>query len=218
MKTFKWKGTGKTANSELDMQSLVDAIPEGGTPTPQDLAEVIKGSDTVVVDIAEDNNSLNIHLDNEVNNKINNSLQAPTEAPTATELVGIGTNKGQVNIGIGSGFEMLNQILNVKVYIHNVGFQATPDSAYKIGKFAIQFYSTSKEKITTKDQLKSKITFAPCITMEETKPTATSTLFFTSYYAGNIIGYYISGENQTLYSTPVDESSFELLNDYVDVI
>lgn len=44
-------------------------------------------------------------------NKINNALQTPTTAPTSTELVGINTNKAQVNIGIGNGLSLENGTL-----------------------------------------------------------------------------------------------------------
>ena len=46
-------------------------------------------------------------------NKINKALQTPTTAPTATELVGVDTNKAQVNIGIGSGLSLENGTLKV---------------------------------------------------------------------------------------------------------
>ncbi len=53
-------------------------------------------------------------LANAVSNKVNNSLQAPTTAPTATELVGIATNKAQVNIELDDSLELANGHLGVK--------------------------------------------------------------------------------------------------------
>lgn len=53
-------------------------------------------------------------LANAVSNKVNNSLQAPTTAPTATELVGITTNKAQVNIELEDSLELANGHLGVK--------------------------------------------------------------------------------------------------------
>lgn len=53
-------------------------------------------------------------LANAVSNKVNNSLQAPTTAPTATELVGITTNKAQVNIELEDSLELVNGHLGVK--------------------------------------------------------------------------------------------------------
>lgn len=61
-------------------------------------------------------------------NKINKSLQTPTTAPTSTELVGIDTNKTQVNIGIGDGLAIENGTLKAtgggggttqNLYMHN---------------------------------------------------------------------------------------------------
>lgn len=53
-------------------------------------------------------------LANAVSNKVNNSLQAPATAPTATELVGITTNKAQVNIELEDSLELANGHLGVK--------------------------------------------------------------------------------------------------------
>ena len=53
-------------------------------------------------------------LANAVSNKVNNSLQAPTTAPTATELVGITTNKAQINIELEDSLELANGHLGVK--------------------------------------------------------------------------------------------------------
>lgn len=53
-------------------------------------------------------------LANTVSNKVNNSLQVPTTAPTATELVGITTNKAQVNIELEDSLELVNGHLGVK--------------------------------------------------------------------------------------------------------
>lgn len=52
-----------------------------------------------------------LYLNNNISNKINNSMQLPTTSPTSTELVGIDTNKSQVNIGIGSGLSLENGTL-----------------------------------------------------------------------------------------------------------
>lgn len=53
-------------------------------------------------------------LANAVSNKVNNSLQAPATAPTAMELVGITTNKAQVNIELEDSLELVNGHLGVK--------------------------------------------------------------------------------------------------------
>lgn len=53
-------------------------------------------------------------LANAVSNKVNNSLQAPTTAPTATELVGIATDKAQINIELEDSLELANGHLGVK--------------------------------------------------------------------------------------------------------
>lgn len=53
-------------------------------------------------------------LANAVSNKVNNSLQVPATAPTATKLVGITTNKAQINIELEDSLELANGHLGVK--------------------------------------------------------------------------------------------------------
>ena len=87
--------------------------PKGDTAevTVQQLHNLIEGSPTVVADINEGGTAINIHLDNAYKTKVDNSLQAPTVAPLTDELVGIGTNKGQKRIGIGTGLDVKNGTL-----------------------------------------------------------------------------------------------------------
>ena len=87
--------------------------PKGDTAevTVQQLHNLIEGSPTVVADINEGGTAINIHLDNAYKTKVDNSLQAPTVAPLTDELVGIGTNKGQKRIGIGTGLDVKNGAL-----------------------------------------------------------------------------------------------------------
>lgn len=71
---------------------------------------VLKSGD-ITTDLIEDHAVTDEKLATATMNTINNSLQIPLSAPTETELVGIGTNKSQLNIGIGSGLSLKNGIL-----------------------------------------------------------------------------------------------------------
>ena len=82
-----------------------------------------------------------LFLNNNISNTINNSLQKPTTAPTATELVGVDTNKAQVNIGIGEGLNIENGTLKatgggggsagVFVYIVEISNEPEDTEKYK---------------------------------------------------------------------------------------
>lgn len=112
-KKINWY-TGKNAINPADMQELCDNVEE--STSPQNLAEIIKGSDEVVVDVAEDNETLEIHLDNNVSNKINKSLQLPNQTPTATELVAVGSNNAQTMLKIGDGLSVSDGTIKASIY------------------------------------------------------------------------------------------------------
>lgn len=72
------------------------------------LADLIEGSESVVVDINEEGNALEVHLDADVIGKIENSLQVPKTRPSTQELVGIDTTGGQNRITVGEGLTIEN--------------------------------------------------------------------------------------------------------------
>ena len=101
--------TDNTISADTNVLATKEDIPVGetditfnGTPTTttEDLSNVIIGDTTYLVPSNTEVNAMK--------GTINNSLQLPETAPTATELVGIGTNKSQVNIGIGEGLSLEN--------------------------------------------------------------------------------------------------------------
>lgn len=124
-KKINWYG-GKNAINPVDMQELCDDVAE--LSSPQNLAEIIKGGDEVVVDVAEDNESLEIHLDNNVIDKINNSLQRPNQAPSATELVAVDSNNEQAMLSIGDGLSVSDGSVaaNLHIYHGTLNFVTVP--------------------------------------------------------------------------------------------
>ena len=104
--------TDKTISADTNVLATKEDIPTGetditfnGTPTSttEDLSNVVIGDTTYLVPSNTEVNAMKA--------TINNSLQLPETAPTATELVGIGTNKSQVNIAIGDGLSLENGTL-----------------------------------------------------------------------------------------------------------
>lgn len=90
----------KTLATQSDVENLESELTNKQNEIV-DSEEIVKHSD-------EENK---LYLNNNVSNKINKALQIPADAPTATELVGVDTNKAQVNIGIGEGLSLENGTL-----------------------------------------------------------------------------------------------------------
>ncbi|MCQ2382738.1 MAG: collagen-like protein [Clostridia bacterium] len=79
--------------------------------TAENVLAVTEGSETIVVDLAEDEEHIEIHLDADVVAKIENALQLPLNPPTTEKIVAIGTNGAQKLIDIP------------KLYLHNIKFK-----------------------------------------------------------------------------------------------
>lgn len=150
-KKIEWIKRGMTANNGLHMQEICNQI--ANETSPENLTSVIKGSDTVVVDVAEDKQTVEVHLDNNITTEIHNSLQKPTQAPASTQLVAIGTNKAQTMLNIGDGLSVENGSLKAsggtgtKKYMHYLHCNFLPPN---IGTMYvnIQIISSKPDKFT----------------------------------------------------------------------
>lgn len=71
----------------------------------------LKGSESVVVDVSEDNTSIQIHLDADILNDISRSLKTPLANPPATELVAVNNAGAQIMLNIGEGLSIENGAL-----------------------------------------------------------------------------------------------------------
>ena len=105
----------------------------------QQLSNSIEGSDTVVVDINENGDKLEIHLDSEIVNKVERALLMPSSmVTTAIELVGVGGGNTQKMVRLGSGltYDSSTQTIsaenggggsqNSKIYRHTILFWQEP--------------------------------------------------------------------------------------------
>ena len=98
-------GTKQTTNT-FDLKTF-----EGLT----ELERLIKGSESVVVDVNEEGNALEVHLDAEVLQRIYKTLVLPASAPTSEELVGIDETGAQSRVTIGEGLSIENGTLKASV-------------------------------------------------------------------------------------------------------
>lgn len=125
---------------------------KGDKGDPQDvysLFEMLSGTSEIIVDINEENNKIEFHLDNDVSNKINNSLQLPREIPATEKIVGIGTNGAQKLIdasSIGGGSKLYQHDI---VYLRIFSTSDTPITFLNINnerEHIISMYDRAYEK------------------------------------------------------------------------
>ena len=71
----------------------------------------IIGSDTVVIDVSEDEEHFEIRLDADIAQKIERSLVTPLNRPQSTEIVAVDNTGAQVMLGVGAGLTIENSVL-----------------------------------------------------------------------------------------------------------
>ena len=211
MAKIEWIASGKTANNSLHMQEICNQLDEN-TLSPEHITSVIKGSDTVVVDVAEDKKTVEVHLDNDITTEIHNSLQKPVGAPTATQLVGIGTNKAQTMISIGDGLEITNGELSVienQLFMHSITIDIyESDTSVKRGSVTFHLLTNSTAKY---DNIQSIISVLD--TYGETNCGGSFS------YASNSFGipYVVYKHNNSL-AVRLQEYSFDFANSTINIL
>lgn len=73
----------------------------------ENLLNVLQGSETIVVDEAEDGEHVEVHIDADILTKINRALLTPLSTPAQKQIAGVGTNGEQVMFNIGEGLEIV---------------------------------------------------------------------------------------------------------------
>lgn len=117
-----------------DIELLKQQVSESGTRVRVDGVLVAEWSPDELTDdlqqlrLAQSSDSLAIvglQSDN-ITNKNNiakldaETLKTPISPPANTEIVGIGSNNAQVNISVGNGFAIENNMFKIKLYMHNI--------------------------------------------------------------------------------------------------
>lgn len=123
----------------------------GEITSADNLLEFLEGSDTIIVDLSEDNEHIEFHLDADILAKIENSLQLPQQAPITEKIVAIGTNGSQKLIDKPNG-----------LYLHKVTFDVYS------GQFSmhIYFYSQKNTSFTINDILNNDVKIKPSIVFQ----------------------------------------------------
>ena len=95
----------------------------------------IVGSDTIVVDLDEQGEKVEIHIDAEITNKLARTLVTPLSVHRETEIVAVDNTNSQTMLAIGDGLTIENGALKASggtgatIYRHNILFTGT----YRIG-------------------------------------------------------------------------------------
>lgn len=106
--------------------------------TAEKLFDLIKGSETIIVDISEDGTTLEVHLDADVINKLNRALLTPVTPPAEPAAVVINT-AGAQELKPLSEFDGGD---GGKLYRHQLTIRGATM------QLTIEFYSTSPNKVT----------------------------------------------------------------------
>lgn len=92
-------------------------LSNGETVTvPTTFISTLKGSESIVVDVAEDEKHIEIHLDAEIVSKIERALLLPLNSTGTIRLVSVSSDNSQTMLGIGAGIETRNDTLQLKNY------------------------------------------------------------------------------------------------------
>lgn len=99
----------------LETSDYVGFVISPATITAEQLANIIEGTETVIVSLDSNGTKLNIQLSADVVNKLEKALVAPMSSPSTTELVGVNNQNMQTMIELGNGFVLENGVLNIQL-------------------------------------------------------------------------------------------------------
>lgn len=83
---------------------------------PMTFTSSLKGSESVIVDISEDDRHIEIHLDADIVSKIERALLIPLNSTGTIRIVSISSDNSQTMLGIGAGIETRDNTLQLKNY------------------------------------------------------------------------------------------------------
>ena len=72
----------------------------------------LKGSESIVIDVDESGNFIDIHLDADIVTKLSHVLVTPMSAPTSVSLVAVDTSNAQTMLTLGDGLSVSGGVLS----------------------------------------------------------------------------------------------------------
>ena len=110
--------------SQVNVTFYGELKPDAPELNVSDLAELIEGSETVVVDVNEEGTALEVHLDGSVTSKVDRALLQPLSAPTENSVVVVTPQNGQAvvpvsQLGGSGGTQLYKNIFTLKDSFEN---------------------------------------------------------------------------------------------------
>lgn len=105
---------------------------------PSSMFLAVKGSESIVIDVDESGDFIDIHLDADITAKLQRVLVTPTTAPASVSLVAVDTSNAQTLLTLGSGLSVSGGVLSASggggggsrgVSI-TIGAQITPSTVF----------------------------------------------------------------------------------------
>lgn len=154
-----------------------------------DLSEMFEGSDTIVVDLSEDSQHIEIHLDADVVNKIERAILLPLNAPTEPSVPVVDSTNSV-------GYTALSDIGGGKLYLHTIDIV---NGGYN---YTCCMILSRKEPITTTTDFTAQLKLNPNVNFGVMFIGANNARnivsFFEATSAGPLIATYIDVSNSTL--------------------
>lgn len=103
-------------NTYLDVTFYGELKPDAPELNVSELAELIEGSESVVVDVNEEGTALEVHLDGSVTSKIDRALLQPVSTPTENSVVVVTPQNGQAIVPVSQvgGTQFYNHLFTLK--------------------------------------------------------------------------------------------------------
>lgn len=113
----------------------------------------LKGSESIVIDVDESGDFIDIHLDADIAAKLGRVLVSPMSAPTSISLVAVDTSNAQSMLALGDGLSVSGGVLSASsgggssFYRHNIFVQLTNTfSAYTAGSITLKLSLVTKSE------------------------------------------------------------------------
>lgn len=106
------------------------AVGEEILEIPSTMYLPLKGSESIVIDVDESGDFIDIHLDADIAAKLGRVLVTPMSAPASVSLVAVDTSNAQTMLTLGDGLSVSGGVLSAsgggggvgKLYLHNITF------------------------------------------------------------------------------------------------
>lgn len=105
----------------------------------------LKGSESIVIDVDESGEFIDIHLDANIVTKLSRVLMTPMSAPAGISLVAVDTSNAQTMLTLGDGLSVSGGVLSasggggsgLKLYLHKLSFSVAANTCYAVSPSSV---------------------------------------------------------------------------------